>query len=247
MAEKKDGSSGKLLLVFVILVFVIFMIFGALMVFVLHIPIIAILIIGMFFLFIAMAFVLILVFMGKKKPLDLSKRDYEKTLESSLLSCNPALYDKPIFLRTGTPLGKIKGSAEVTNDDTGEDEIVILVDAGGGLLSFLPFFKKQYMIKLDPKLISDTSALDIVIDCISIKRLDNYFLHPIFDLKKEVLAVKKTTENVYRELTFANQDKIGEMSEKSMKSNPTYLQRKDSREGGLFSDITSKLRGDEDE
>ena len=246
-SEEKSKGSGKLMIILGILILLGMGAFGLVLVLYLKIPLIVLVIVGMFFIFIAVAFVLILVFINNKKAIDLSKRDYEKTLESSLLSCDTALFDKPIYLRTGTPLGKIKGSAEVTNDYSGDDEIVILIDAGGGWLSFLPFFKKQFMVKLNPELLSDTSAPDIIIDCISIKRLDNYFLHPISDKDQEVRETKKTTENVYRELTFANQDKIGEMSEKSMKSSPTFLQRKDIREGGLFSEIESKLRGDTDD
>ncbi len=194
---------------------------------------------------IAVAYILFILSKGKKTP-DLEKRNYEKISDACLISVKPNLFDKPCYLETGVRLGRIIGSAYVTNLNTNARELVLRIERTGTFLSnLIPFLRTSILIRIPPQLIMDDTALDIIIKCDTVKRLDNYFYTPIINKTVEVENLKGWRDEMFKEHALFSLEKLAEMSEKAMKANPSFIQRKDIREGGLSQSIRNAVGEDD--
>ena len=240
---KKSGGIGIGLIV-IIALFLLLAIGGILWYF-LHVPV-EILVIGFIILvIIGIIVLLVLILSGRKKTPNLYKKNYEKVADACLVSIPSYLFNKEVYLESGALLGKLKGFAHITDEINRSKEYVFYIERKGGLLqNLLPFLKQYIAVRVKPALVLDLTAPDIVIKTNTVKRLDNYFYTPIQSTKEEFEQLKEINKEVYREYSVFTLDKLAEMTEKSMKANPSFIQRKDVREGGLGINI---LKGDDED
>lgn len=248
MAKSKGGTNiiiGIAVLIFLILI-------GLVLYFFLHVPIEALVIGFIVLIILATIILLVLILMGKRTAPDLYKKNYEKVTDACMVSIPHYMFDKDVYLESGAYLGKLKGFAHITDISTDENEkqlsrkeYVLHVQRKPNFIQkLLPFLTQFVTIRLEPKWVMDLTTPDLIIKTNTVKRLDNFFYTPIQSSEAEFKQLKAINSELYREYSIFTLDKVAEMSEKSMKANPSFIQRKDQREGGLGTRIERTLGED---
>ena len=242
MAKK---SSGKTNIIIGIVVLIFLILVGLVLHFFLKVPV-EVLVIGFIGLIIlATIILLILILMGKKSAPDLYKKNYEKVVDACMVSIPHYMFDKDIYLESGAFLGKLKGFAHITDLDTNWKEYVFHVQRKPNFVQkLLPFLVQFVTVRIEPKWVMDLTTPDIILKTNTVKRLDNFFYTPIQSSEAEFKQLKAINSELYREYSIFTLDKVAEMSEKSMKANPQFIQRKDQREGGLGTRIERTMDGE---
>jgi len=210
--------------------------------------------------FVTMLFVGLLLFalfmLGRKKIPDLAKNNFAKVDEATQISCPASLWKKPVYTDVGAFLGNITGFATVAEviDDSKkgsgekyeEQTYVFRIERPSSFVQkLLPFLKKNLLVRVKPEVVKDLSTPDVILLCDTVKRLDNYFYTPVIANVQERRQLIGIENEVYREHSVFVLDKLGETTDKAMKSSPQYLQKKDEREGGLGTTIKKAIKGEE--